>query len=283
LKNTEFFGIAPYLDSLHILSGECSVLTVEPAKGTSRRAIQPGGDMHLDRAGSTSKSKNRNGQSKIRILLVDDHPSVLNGMRGYLGGRENLKVVGQAVDGEDAVQKTSELRPDIVVMDLSLPRLTGIEAIKKIRSEVPDSKVVAYTMYDGKEFVEEALRVGARGFVLKSSCLRGLVQAIVRVRSGKIFLDKGITGLNVLPQKSNGHLEGENDLSTTRVREKCELTEREVQILKLLVDGMTTKEIAGKLHISSNTMIPHIKHIYMKLRVNTRGAVVAKALKEGLV
>lgn len=154
----------------------------------------------------------------------------------------------------------------------------GIEAIKRIRTKVPESKVVAYKMYDGEEFVEGALRVSARGYVLKSSSLRALVRAIKRVQCNKIFLDRGISDTAFLRETSGGNLNREDQGCKTEEPQKNELTIREKEVLKSLVDGMTAKEIAARLSISSNTMRPHIRHIYVKLGVNTREAFVAKAL-----
>jgi two-component system NarL family response regulator len=232
---------------------------------------------------------------KIRVLLVDDHPSVLEGIRAYLRMKQHIRVVGQALDGGEAIRKARQLLPDVVLMDLSLPQMNGLEALRRIHCEIPQAKLIAYTMHDSGGFVREAIQAGAAGYVLKSSSLAKLVFAIETIHTGKTFFDPGISKcLSWLSRVDRARL-GEVSLGKSRQRESTEstaastvckaygLTEREKQILGLIADGLTLKEIAKELDISYTTMIPHVKHIHEKLVVHTRGAAVAKAIRENLV
>ena len=239
--------------------------------------------MSRERVRSTSKRKNKNRTRKIRILLVDDHPSVLNGVRSYLRSREGYVVVGQALDGVEAVMKANELQPDIVILDLSLPQMSGLEALRRINGDVPAAMLIAYTMHDGKEFVREALRAGANGYVRKTSSLRVLVRAIVGVRCGEMFVDSTISRLEPTNWDDHKQTGCESETGAERKSPRNDLTRREKQVLKELVDGKVIKQIADDLSVAFNTATHHVMHIYQKLHVNTRGAAVAKAFRDKLV
>ncbi len=223
------------------------------------------------------------GKPSIRVLLVDDHLSVLEGIRLYLQRKPGIRIVGQATDGNQAVQMVKNLTPDVLLMDLSLPGMGGLEVMKIVACDVSRTKILVYTIHKSTEFVEEAKRSGASGYVLKSSSLSVLARAIESVDRGGTFFDPGIS--KCLPSLQHDLSIGINESTPGGFvkRETYSLTVRERQILKMMADGLTMKEIAKKLNVSYNTMIPHAKHIHEKLRVNTRGAVVAKALREKLV
>ncbi len=143
---------------------------------------------------NASRSKSRTRKRRIRILLVDDHPSVLAGIQSHLRSKRDFNVVGLALNGEEAVKKAKSLNPDIMIVDLSLPRLNGLEVMRKVHADNQETKFVIYTMHDGKEFVREALSAGADGYVLKSSPLRILVGGIERVRCGETFIEPHLLG-----------------------------------------------------------------------------------------
>lgn len=238
--------------------------------------------MHRGRVCNSLRPENRNQNRKIRILLVDDHPSVLRGLNAYLRSRSNLRIVGQSVDGADAIRKAISLRPDIVIMDLSLPRMTGTEAMRRIRCVVPESKLIVYTMHEGKEFVRAALAAGAVGYVLKSSSLKILARATKKVYDEKSFFDRSIASILLSGNGHDKNVDGGQGRSDSTLGMNRNLTKRESQILRMLAVGETIKQIAVSLSVSRNTVSNHVRHVYEKLGVNTRGAVVAKAIRENL-
>ena len=216
---------------------------------------------------------------KIKVLLVSDQPSVLNEMRAHLLLKEHVKVVGQSLDGVDAVQKAKKLQPEIVLLDLGLSRMSGIDALRRISGECPETKLIAYTMH-GRE---DALIVAFDGYVLRNSSLNTLERAFKSGEECEIFADSAISSNNRPRDDETGELQQKDMRIGPRQHAGYGLTKRGRRILKMLADGMVLKQISARLSVPTNTMIPHLKHIYQKLGVNTRGAVVAKTLKENLV
>jgi len=218
------------------------------------------------------------------VLLVDDHPSVLEGIQSYLRTKGQVKVIGQAVDGVEAVEKARKLRPEVVLMDLSLPRMSGLKALQRIHEEAPRTKLMVYTMHESKEYVRAVMRAGALGYALKSSSLSELLRAIESVRDGKIYVDSELSRSDLRPpsRAKPGSATGARRVQSS-YRGGYGLTQRERQILEFFVDGLTIKEIGAELQISYHTVVAHLRHIYGKLRVHNRGASVAKALKEHLL
>lgn len=239
--------------------------------------------MPINNKKGTHKPRVAVARNTTRVLLVDDHPVVLEGIMGYVRGRRNIKVVGLASNGLEAVQMARTIRPDLVIVDLSLPQLNGLEVLTRMRDNDPAMKFIVYTMHDRKEFVEEAKRAGADGYLLKSSSPRELIHAIERVVLGMSYFDSEVPRLksdsvielcflNVATEPSG--LEKGNDLT---------LTPRERQILSLMSDGLSVKLIAARLGLSPKTMISHSVNIYRKLGVHTRGEAVAKAIRKYLM
>jgi len=232
---------------------------------------------------------------RIRVLLVDDHPVTLRGVRDYLRAKQHISVVGQALDGTEAFEKARKLFPDVILLDLRLPKMNGLEATKKIVREIRGTRVLIFTMYDDRAFVEESIRAGASGYVLKSSSPRELVRAIERVSSGKTFFDPKISkSLPLLPHADRaaanegspgrpGQRKSDEPTPALIASRDYGLTEREKQITGLIVDGLTTKETAEKLGISYHTVVSHLRHIYEKLDVHNRSTAVMKALRKHLV
>jgi DNA-binding NarL/FixJ family response regulator len=220
---------------------------------------------------------------RIRVLLVDDHASVVQGIRSYFKTKRRIKIVGQAVDGAEAIQKARELTPDVVLMDLSLPKMNGLEALRRIRDEMPGAKAIAYTMHESREYVRAAMRGGAAGYVLKSSPLALLVRAIERVYGGRAFLDPNVSASFPLPLDKNQVDAKHAKVGGSRERNVHGLTRRERDILESLVDGLTIKEISERRQISYHTVVSHLRNIYNKFGVHKRSATVTKAMREHIV
>lgn len=231
----------------------------------------------------------------IRIMVVDDHPVVIKGVRACLDTEACVEVVGEAQNGLIAYEMAKQLRPDVVLMDLEMPRGGGIAAIKKIHHEMPDTIHLAFTMHQNRELINDAFEAGANGYVLKSSPLPILMYAIESAMAGMEFVDPNIKVPSVDDVVETVDLKRSDseDLSfvhdPVKVMDDCQsnppsrLTTREIEILRLLVQGLTMKQMATELGVSPNTLIPHMKHIYSKLGVHSRGQVVAKALKDRII
>ncbi|HXX79822.1 MAG TPA: response regulator transcription factor [Ktedonobacteraceae bacterium] len=205
----------------------------------------------------------------IRVLLVDDHSVVREGLRMFLSRDSDLDVVGEAADGAEAVQLAQQLLPDVVVMDLLMPGLDGITAIKTIRSSLPDTEVIALTSVLESEAVLNAVKAGAIGYLLKDTQALELRKAIKAAAAGQVQLS---------PQAST-YL-----LHSIRAHEKPEtLTDREMEVLRLLGRGKSNKEIAQDLEVVEDTIKTHIRHILAKLDVQSRTQAVLTAVRLGLI
>ncbi len=232
---------------------------------------------------NTSILKDRNRKRRIRILLVDDHPSVLAGIRSHLRSKRDFNVVAHALNGEEAVKKAKILNPDVMIVDLSLPRLNGLEVMRKVRADNQETKFIIYTMHDGKEFLREAFLAGANGFVSKGSSLKKLVHIIERISHGETVVDPIIGGAGQrIPSIRASRIE------STACEGKCTLedrlvTEREKQILRSLSDGLKLEQIADQHAISFHTVVSHLRNIYDKLGVCSRSAAVAIAREKRII
>lgn len=211
---------------------------------------------------------------KLTILIADDHPLVREALHQSLEGEEDMKVVAEASDGEEAVKLVSELKPNVVVMDIVMPRLNGIEATRKIKEIAPDTAILILTAYDDDEYVLGLLDAGAAGYLLKSARGRDLVGAIRAIRSGESVLHPKI--IAKLLKRATTAPVGEHKASDL-------LSERESEILKLVTSGMSNKEIAEKLFLSQRTVKSHLTNIFNKLNVASRSEAIVKGLQWGLV
>ena len=205
----------------------------------------------------------------IRVLLADDHSVVREGLRMFLGRDPELAVVGEAADGAEAVQKAGLLHPDVVVMDLLMPVMDGIEATGAIHRQLPDTEVIALTSVLESKLVVGALKAGAIGYLLKDTQAAELRRAIKAAAAGQIQLS---------PQASAYLLREVQTAATTEA-----LTERETEVLRLLAQGQSNKEIARTLQIVEDTVKVHIRHILAKLGVQSRTQAVLSAIRLGLV
>jgi two-component system, NarL family, response regulator NreC len=206
----------------------------------------------------------------IRILLVDDHQIVLKGLKTILD-REGFKIVGEAADGAQAVTRALDLQPDLIVMDISMPVMTGIEAAAQIRRAVPSAKIILLTVHTENRYILDALRSGIRGYVLKSRAASELIEAVREILTGRVYLSPGIsqTVVDAYLQQNTGESES--------------LTRRELQVLQLVAEGKTTKEIATSLAVSAKTADSHRSNIMHKLNLHSVADLVRYAIRRGLV
>jgi len=208
------------------------------------------------------------------ILVADDHQVVRAGLRNLLAQEPDLEVIGEAADGNEVVASARALRPDVIIMDIAMPGMNGIEATKLIVAENPAVKVVALSMYADRRFVTQTLRAGATGYVLKEAAFEELTQAIRTVMTGKPFLSPTVAGFVVE--------EFVQQVSPTPIKSLAMLTSREQEILKLLAEGLRAREIALELNIGQKTVEAHRHNLMNKLELHTIAELTRFAIREGL-
>ena len=208
---------------------------------------------------------------RIRILLADDHAVVRQGFKMILDAEADMEIVGEAGNGRQAVDLAEQLRPDVVVMDVAMPELNGIEATRRLASSVPHARVIALSMHKDSVYVREILRAGARGYLLKDSGAADLVAAIHAVASGESYLSPAVS--NAVLDDYRRHVTNPIDLLTSRERE----------VLQLLAEGKTNKEIAGVLNLSVYTVDAHRGRIMEKLNLHSINDLVRLAVRNGLI
>ncbi|MCI7404441.1 MULTISPECIES: response regulator transcription factor [unclassified Pyramidobacter] len=209
----------------------------------------------------------------IRVLLADDHEMFLEGLRELLGKADGIELAGLARDGAEAVAAAERLQPDVVLMDMTMPRLNGIQATQKIAAGSPGTKVLVLSMHGDKNLIVESLKAGARGYVLKECSSQELCLAIQTVANGQYYLTPAI--LSTLIGDYLRLTESEAQSSN------CPLSDRELDVLKLLVNGCNAKQIAEQLSISKNTVDTHRRHILDKLGCNSMAELTRYAIREG--
>ena len=207
---------------------------------------------------------------QIEIVMVDDHAVVRSGLGAVLMANDDLKLVGEGGNGQDGVNLCKKLKPDVVLMDLMMPIMDGVTAIRAIHDAQPDIKIIALTSFGERELVESALRAGATGYLLKTVSAAELVAAIKGAMEGRTSLS---------PEAAQALVQGLKNPKP----ETHDLTEREQEILALMVDGLPNHEIAEKLVVSQSTVKFHVSNILSKLEVSTRTEAVALALKNKMV
>jgi len=211
---------------------------------------------------------------KITILLAENHVVVRESIRRFLEREANFEVVGEAGDGEEAVQMASQLKPDVIVMDISMPKLNGIEATKQIKALQPSAVVLILTAYDYEQYIFPLLEAGAAGYLLKDVSSRELISAIQTVHKGEAVLHPAVAR-KVMERLRQTKVEptGERALDL--------LTEREITILKMAARGMSNNDMAQELHLSVRTIESHLGSIFNKLGVGSRTEAVIQAMKKG--
>jgi DNA-binding NarL/FixJ family response regulator len=209
----------------------------------------------------------------IKVVIADDHSLVRQGLRRYLELAGDIEIVGEASTGAEVIAEVERQSPDIAVLDIRMPDMDGLEAAAKIGGKFPDVGVIMLTAYDDRQFVVDAVRAGARGYVLKARDAEHLTQTVRLVAAGNLVIDPNLVVVLA------------DELSTAKQRDrKAEtLTERELEILQLLALGHTNRDIAGKLFISPDTVKTHLEHIYQKLGATDRTAAVAEAMRRRLI
>ena len=210
----------------------------------------------------------------IRVLLVDDHQLVRQGLKGLLAGDPRVQVIGEASDGADAIRLAAQLMPDVIVLDVTMPGLNGIETMREIRNKAPEAEVLALSMHASDQVITDMLRAGASGYILKNASVQELADAIEVVMTGRTYLSKEIKDVvpNDLLRTCAGSGEGENR----------ELTEREREVLKLVAEGRSSREIAAALYVTTKTVVWHRQSIMEKLNLRSVAELTKYAVRMGL-
>ena len=212
---------------------------------------------------------------KYRIVIVEDHAIIREGLRSLLSSTKEFDIVGEAENGREAIGCIERLKPDLVLTDLSMPKMDGMDMIETIKRQSPKTKIIALTVHRGEEYVVATLKAGADGYVLKEAPYSELMMAIRSVLKGKHYLTPEISGKLI-----EGYLEGRKD----KIHSIWDaLTKREREIVKLIGEGYKNKDIADQLYISVNTVEKHRSNAMEKLNVHNTAALVALAIEKGLV
>jgi len=210
----------------------------------------------------------------IRVLICDDQDVVREGLHAILRTTQGISVVGVAGDGATAIELTLKHKPDLVLMDLNMPGMTGIHATRVIRAQAPEVQVLALTTYDADEWILDAIRAGAAGYLLKDTPRAGLVKAIEGTCAGQTFVDPAVAG-KLFTHVARSSVSSQTTLTTS-------LNTREQEILKLLARGMSNAEIAAQLFLSEGTVRNYVSSLFSKLNVNDRTQAAVIALRYGL-
>lgn len=213
--------------------------------------------------------------SAIRVLIVDDHALLREGLRALLKTAGDIEVVGEAVDGQQAIEACLEVDPDVVLMDVAMPGLGGLEASLEIRRRQPRIRVLVLTQYDDREYVARFLKAGVAGYVLKRAAASDLISAIRSVHRGGLVLDPGVAR-DALGEAGPPHADPDRDPYET-------LTDREKQVLRLVAEGRSSKEVAESLGIAVKTAMSHREHLMEKLGLHNRTDLVRFALRRGVI
>ncbi len=211
---------------------------------------------------------------KIRILIADDHTILRDGIRSLLESESDMVVVGEADDGRIAVQMVSQLEPDVVLMDIAMPVLNGLQATRQIKRDNPQTRVLILTMHENEEYIRQVLACGAMGYILKDAAARDLIGAIRTVNRGEAVLSPAITRMVIEDYLRWGELQPQVDDG---------LTPREHEVLQLIAEGYTTKQIAGILTISVKTVQSHRTNLMSKLDLHDRGDLIKYAIQKKII
>ena len=212
----------------------------------------------------------------LRIVLAEDHTILREGLRALLSADPNFEIIGEAQNGREAVRCVEKLEPDLLLMDLSMPRMSGMDAIREIKRRYPEVKIIALTVHKTEEYLLTTLKAGADGYVLKDATHEELVMAIKNVMGGKSYLSPGVSEKIIV-----GYLEGRESNRTASPWET--LSQREREVLKLIAEGFKNKEIAEDLCISLKTVEKHRANLMKKLDLHNAAALTVYAVQKGLV
>ncbi len=212
---------------------------------------------------------------KIRVLIADDHALVRDGIKALLSLTSDIEVIGEATDGRQAIDRCRELKPDVVLMDIAMPGLGGLEATMELKHTAPDTRVLVLTQYDDPEYVRRFLKIGIAGYVLKRMLGSDLASAIRSAAQGGLVLDPKVAmvAMQTAPRQAGAEAE---DLYET-------LTDREKQVLRLVALGQSNKEVADSLRISVKTAMTHREHLMEKLSLRNRTELIKFAIRKGVI
>jgi NarL family two-component system response regulator LiaR len=231
-------------------------------------------------------------EDAIKILLVEDHEFTRIGLKMSLEQIEGIFLVGEAADGQEGVDKTAQLKPDVVLMDVEMPVMDGIEATKQIKELTPDTKVVMLTSHKSDQTIFAALSAGANGYCLKNISAEQLVAVIKMVADGAVWLDPGIAnrvlsaysiGTSQEPQPANPKASVAASPAAKPAKGVVALSPRETEVLRLVADGLSNQKIAQRLGLGLETVKTHMRHIMEKLAVSDRTEAAVKAMKQGIM
>jgi two-component system response regulator DegU len=208
----------------------------------------------------------------INVLIADDHPLIREGLSKILSLNDDIKIIGEARDGREAVKMTMKTHPDVVLMDINMPHMNGIEAARVIKSELPQTGIIALTIHDDQEYIDEMIESGVSGFLLKDVEPETLVKSVREVSRGKSLFEEDHRGKKTADRKTYLKRDGLE-----------ELTRRELDVLQLIAKGMCNKDIAESLFISEKTVKNHLTNIFRKINVDDRTQAALFAIKKGIV
>jgi len=214
-----------------------------------------------------------NTKQKIKILVADDHPVVRKGLQLCLARQERLKIMGEAADGDEAVLKTKELRPDVLLLDISMPKMNGLAVTEMLRKEVPDTKILILSVHNNKEYILRVIQAGAHGYISKEASPEELLEALETVHSGAAFFS---------PEIAQAAL---NQLVTSGGKKEpfAELTVREREVLVLIAEGKSNKEIASALDVGVRTIETHRERIMRRLNIHSVAGLTKFAIANGMI
>lgn len=230
----------------------------------------------LDATAETTGATEHTVTPKIRVLLVDDHTILRAGLRMMIDAQPDIEVVGEASDGRQALAEAQRLQPDVVLMDITMPEMNGIEATRQLKRALDSTRVLILTMHENEEYLFQVLRAGASGYILKEAAGAELISAIRIVNSGRFYMSPSAQSMMVGDYLQRVRSGEERDSYSA-------LTEREREILKLVAEGHTNNQIAERLFISPKTVDTHRTHIMDKLNLHSRAELVKYAMRRGLL
>ncbi len=215
---------------------------------------------------------------KIRVVLADDHVMLRSGLKLLLNGQRDIEVVGEASDGAEAVSKTAELKPDVLLLDITMPNMGGIDALRTIKEKAPSISIIMLTMHENEAYLLEALKAGASGYILKKAADNELMSAIRAVYSGEVFIPSSLTK-SVVKEMVSGGVSGEQSVDN----DQGQLSPRELEVLTLVAQGYTNQQVADRLYLSVKTVETYKARVMEKLSLGSRVELVRYALQHGFL